>query len=107
MTDFAVTNAEIIVAGLDMSSYLNKGMLKASAAQLDVSTFGSGWKSFIGGLRDTELTWDGFWTSVPVAAQFAALGVNNQATTVCPQGTEGSIAYLFQAGEFQYSEFGK
>jgi hypothetical protein len=107
MTTFAVTNAEIIVAGLDMSSYLNKGMLKVSAAQLDVTTFGQTYRNFLGGLRDTELTWDGFWTSVPDAAQFAALGVTNTATTVCPEGAEQKVAYLFQAGQFSYSEFSK
>src|SRR5258708_37721705 len=88
-----------------MSSYLNKAMLKVSAAELDVTTFGQTFKVFLGGLRDTELTWEGFWTSVPDAAQFAALGLSSQATTVCPQGAEGNVAYLFQAGEFTYSEF--
>src|SRR6266852_499416 len=107
MTTFAVTNAEIIVAGLDMSSFLNKATLKVSAAEHDVTTCGQTYRNWLVCLRDTELTWDGFWTSIPDAAQFAALGLSSQATTVCPQGAEGNVAYLFQAGQFTYSEFSK
>ncbi len=107
MPTFAVTNAEIIVGGLDMSSYLNKATLKLTAVELDVTTFGQTHKNFLGGLQDTELDWNGFWTSVPDAAQFANLGVTGLATTVCPQGAEGNVAYLFNGGEFTYSEFGK
>lgn len=107
MTTFAVTNAEIIVGGLDMSSFLNKVSVAASVAELDVTTFGQTFRNRIGGLRDTQMSWDGFWTSVPDAAQFAQLGVANTAVTVCPQGTETSVAYLFQGGQFTYDQFGK
>lgn len=107
MTTFAVTNAEIIVGGLDMSSYLNKAVLATSAAPLDVTTFGQTFKNMLGGLKDTQLDWDGFWTSVPDAAQFANLGLPNVPTTVCPQGAETNVAYLFNAGQFTYSEFSK
>src|SRR5437773_9875230 len=107
MPTFAVTNATIWVAGLDMSSYLNKATLKMMAAELDITTFGATFRSRLGGLRDTDMTWDGFWTSVPDAAQFAQLGSANQAVTVSPQGFETNIAYLFQGGQFMYQEFGK
>lgn len=107
MANLAVTNAEIIVGGLDMSSFLNQTALKLMAAELDVTTFGQTSRVRIGGLKDTDLSWNGFWTSVPDAAQFAQLGSANQAATVSPEGAEGKVAYLFQAGQFTYSQFGK
>lgn len=107
MAPFAVINAEIIVGGLDMSSFLNKVTVNAKVAELDVTTFGQTYINRIGGLRDTDMSWDGFWTSVPDAAQFAQLGSNNQAVTVCPQGAETNVAYIFQGGQFTYSQFGK
>jgi hypothetical protein len=107
MATLSLTNCEILVGGLDMSSFLNKATLTASAAELDVTTFGQTAVNRIGGLKDTALAWDGFWTSIPESAQFAQLGLNNQVVTVSPQGTEGSVAYMLQAGQFTYSQFGK
>src|SRR5438034_1476615 len=107
MPTFAVTNATIWVAGLDMTSYLNKATLKMMAAELDITTFGATFRSRLGGLRDTDMAWDGFWTSIPDAAQFAQLGSANQAVTVSPRGTETDVAYFFQGEQFTYSQFGK
>jgi hypothetical protein len=90
-----------------MSSYLNKASLKSSAAELDTTTFGQTYHTRLGGLRSAAVAWDGFWTSVPDAAQFAQLGTAGQAATICPQGAEGNIAYLFQADQFTYDQFGK
>ncbi len=90
-----------------MSSYLNKATLRGSVAEHNVTTFGQTFVNRLGGLRDTQVTWDGFWTSVPDAAQFAQLGSQGQAVTISPQGAEGNIAYLFLAGQFTYDQFGK
>ena len=90
-----------------MSSYLNKATLRGSVAEHNVTTFGQTFVNRLGGLRDTQVTWDGFWTSVPDAAQFAQLGSQGQPVTISPQGTEGSIAYLLLAGQFTYDQFGK
>lgn len=107
MANLSLTNCEILVGGLDMSSFLNKASLKTSAAELDVTTFGQTFRNRIGGLRDTEVAWDGFWTSIPDAAQFAALGSPNQAVTISPEGAEQKTAYLFLGGQFSYDQFGK
>lgn len=107
MTTLSLTNCEILVGGTDMSSFLNKATLTAKVAELDVTTFGSTYHTRIGGLKDSSLAWDGFWTSLPDAAQFAQLGTANQVITVCPQGLEQTTAYLFQADQFTYDQFGK
>src|SRR5207249_3866722 len=107
MGNFAATNCEILVGGMDMSSYLNKTMLKMMTAELDITTFRATFRSRLGGLRDTDMAWDGFWTSIPDAAQFAQLGSANQAVTVSPLGTETDVAYFFQGEQFTYLQFGK
>jgi hypothetical protein len=107
MPTLSLTNCEILIGGTDMSSYLNKTTLRANVAELDVTTFGQTYRNRIGGLRDTRATWDGFWTSVPDAAQFPQLGSAGQAVTISPQGAEGSIAYLFLGDQFTYDQFGK
>ena len=91
MPNLSLTNCEIIVGGLDMSSYLNKAIIKSTAAELDGTTFGQTYRVRLAGLKDTHVFWDGFWTSVPDAAQFAQLGNANQAMTISPQGAEGKL----------------
>jgi len=107
LPNLSLTNCEILIGGTDMSSYLNKATLRGSVAEHNVTTFGQTFVNRLGGLRDTQVTWDGFWTSVPDAAQFAQLGSQGQPVTISPQGTEGSIAYLLLAGQFTYDQFGK
>ena len=107
MTTLALTNCTIWAGGTDFSSYLNKGIIRATAAELDTTTFGATYKSRIGGLKDSTINWDGFWTSIPDAAQFAQLGTAGTTVTISPQGTETSVAYFFLADQFSYDQFGK
>jgi hypothetical protein len=106
MTTLSLTNATTWVHDTDMTSYLNQVALKTSAMELDVTTFGNTCRVKLGGLRQVELTENGFWTSIPDAAKFAALGIADRAVTVSPEGVEGKAAYIFQAGDFNYDQFG-
>lgn len=107
MANLFLQNCTIWVHDTDMSSYLNKVALKTAAAVLDTSTFGATYRSRIGGLKTVTMQEDGFWNApAPDSAQFAALGVVDRAVTVSAQGTETSTAYLFQAGHFNYTQFG-
>jgi hypothetical protein len=112
MANLALTNCTIWVHDTDMSAYLNKVTLRPSVAELPADTFGTaatGWRARLGGgLKTVAMTEDGFWSApAPDASDFASLGVGDRAVTVSAQGTEGSIAYLLQAGRFGYDQFGK
>lgn len=109
MANLSLLNSTIWVHDTDMSSYLNKVSLKGSAVELDGTNFGSGgWVQLIDGLNSVAMAEDGFWQAVaPDASNFAALGVADRAVTVSPEGAEGKVAYLFQAGNFTYEMFGK
>ncbi len=106
MANLFLQNSTVWVHDTDLTSYLNKVSLKASVDELKVTTFGNASEVRLGGLKTVEFTEDGFWTSVPDAAKFAALGIADRAVTVCPEGAEQKTAYLFQAGDFNYDVFG-
>lgn len=107
MSTFSMTNATIWIAGFDFSSQSNKLSLKASAQELDTTTFGQTYVNRIGGLRSVQMGMEGFWTSLPDAAQFAQLGTPNQAVTVSGAGLEQTVGYAFLGDQFTYDQFGK
>lgn len=104
---FTLTDAVIWVHDQDVTGSSNKLALKTTVEDKDVTVFGGGgYKARAGGLRDVELAVDGYADSAagPDAAAFAALGVADRAHTVAATSTAGSVAYLFQAGEFSYEQ---
>jgi hypothetical protein len=109
MAVLALTAATIYAHGYDLSGDTNKLSIKSSVDDLDVTTFGSGGaKARIGGLRDVEAQFDGFWqagTGTVGEELFPDLGTANRVVTVSPTGTEATTAYLFQAGKFSVEEF--
>lgn len=106
MATFAFTTPTIHAHDLDLTSYLKQVTLKAEVAELDVTTFGSTYRTRIGGLKTASMTGQGFWDSTPDSSSFAALGVADRVVTVCPQGAETNVAYILQAGGFSYEQFG-
>lgn len=109
MAVFTLTDAVIWVHDQDVTGNSNKATLKTSVDDLDATVFGGGgFKARVGGLRDVELAVEGYADTGagPDAAAFAALGVSDRAHTVAPTSAAGSVAYLFQAGEFGYETFG-
>lgn len=107
MANFALISPTIWVHDMDMSGYLHKVNIKATVAELENTTFGSGgYRSRIGGLKTVSLAGDGYWDSTPDASLFGALGTANRVFTISPQGAATNVAYLWRAGEFVYDVFG-
>src|SRR6266702_6558860 len=106
MAQFAMINVNTYVGAVGVNTYANKAMLKFSAADLDATTFLGTHQVHLPGLKQIDYQLSGFWDSPLDVAAFANLGVANQAVTVVPEGLELKTAYLFQAGEFSYEEFG-
>lgn len=111
MGTLVLDDATIWVAGHDFTADANQVNLSASAVELDVTTFGSGWRQRIGGLRDVEAQVAGYWYSASSGAPdpeiFPALGTANQVMTVAPSSAEGSVAYMCQVGKFSGQMFGQ
>ena len=108
MAIFTLTDALILAHDQDLSGQSNKTALKLSVADLDSSTFGQGgWQGVAGGLKSVALSADGFQdpSAVLDTALFAALGVGDRAWTVAAANVAAQPAYLFQAGNFDYSQF--
>jgi hypothetical protein len=81
--------------------------LAVNAVALENTTFGSTYRTRIGGFKNVALDLSGYWDSPADATNFADLGVMNRAVTVSPNGVETNTAYFLQAGRFKYDEFGK
>src|SRR6266704_2100167 len=106
MANLALINVTTYVGAVGLYVYANKATLKFSAADLDGTTFQATHQVRLPGLKMVDYQLSGFWDSLMDVAQFATLGSANQAVTVVPEGLELKTAYLFQAGEFSYEEFG-
>lgn len=109
MTAFSLTDATILIHDHDFSGDSNQTTLAAEAEGLDSTTFRSGgYRARVAGLKTVQLDVSGFWDPTPDAAIFSDIdaGVVNRACTVSPNNAEGSTAYLFKAGYFNYSQYG-
>lgn len=108
MAVLALTDATTYVSGYDMTTDLNEVNLSASGDELDTTTFGgAGYRSRIGGLRTVEAQLNGFWQSAASAAVdpqvFPNLGTADVPVTMAFDDAEGSAAYLFLGGRFNYT----
>ena len=110
-TPFVLTAATTYLHGYDLTSDNNKLAIKYTAADLDVTTFGSsGAMTRIAGLRDVEADYEGFWganSGGNDAEFFPDLGTADRVFTVSKTGTAGDTALLFQAGKFTVDLFGE
>jgi hypothetical protein len=112
VSSFAFTDATIWVAGYDFTGDSNQLALSVSVDELDNTTFGSGgYRSKIGGLRQTELEVGGFWQSATTDAVdpqvFPNLGTADRVVTLAPDDAETTPAYMFQAVKLGYTLFGQ
>lgn len=108
MSLFALTDCTTWIAGHDFTTDSNKISVEVSVDDQDSTVFGSGgYKSRVGGLKDVDLSLEGFWQSATVDAvdpeSFPDLGVADRVITVSPTGVALAPAYLLQAGKFKYS----
>jgi hypothetical protein len=109
MSTFALTDAVIWAGGYDLSGDSNSVTISSEVEDLEVTTFGSSFRSRIGGLKSVSMDVSGFWqagTGTVDPELFSALGVRNRVVTVAPEDAEGATAYMFRAGIFSYDMFG-
>lgn len=107
MAVFVLTDATTWVHGYDFTTDTNKVMLKPSVDAQDSTTFGGGgYRSRKPGLRNIDFELAGFWDSAPDLQVFGNLGTVDHAVTSSATSTETSVAYMFQAGRFEYEAFG-
>jgi hypothetical protein len=107
MAVFVLTDATTWIHGYDITTDSNKVTLNPSVDAQDATTFGAGgYKVKKGGLRNVEFQLEGLWDSTPDSQVFTNLGTADHAVTTSATSTETSVAYLFQAGRFEYEVFG-
>lgn len=99
------------VGGYDFTGASNQTSLRLSREALDATVFGVGTvaRTRKAGLADVQSSVNGFWsagTGEPDDAVIAALGGGVQVVTQTVSGAEGDVAYLYEAREFEYSQFG-
>ena len=90
MAKFVFNDGKVFSGGFDLSSNITSVTLDINADDLDVTTINSGgFRSRIGGLKDSTLTMDGFYeagTDKPDALLGASVGNELIVTTVQTQG---------------------
>lgn len=101
-----LTNATPYVAGYDYTADSSKLTLDTQVTDVDTTTFAAaGWRTRTGGLKDSSLHLEGFWSSGQDAESFAPLGTADQVATIAPAATAGQVAYLGQVAKLKYSTF--
>lgn len=107
MSTFSVISPAIYSNDLDIAQFLEKFSVKLTAPAQNVTTFGSGgWVTRNGGLKTVASEGSGFADFSATGSDsslFTSLGVKDQVLTTCPQGTETSVAYFYQAGRFAFT----
>jgi hypothetical protein len=103
-----LTNAKLWVDAWDLSGDVNKIALDYGAELQDATTFGhQGGKARKGGLKNTSLALEGFWSEGPDLVDevlFGKVGLVDVPITVADSlGAAGDPAFSFLAGIAQYS----
>lgn len=97
-----ITNANVSIGGVDLSSHITKVTLSTSRAEIDVTTFGNSAKRRVAGLQDNSVSIDfnqDFSASAVEATLYPLLG-STVAVVVKPNGTTtgtANPAYSFNA----------
>lgn len=84
-----ITNANVSIGGVDLSSHITKVTLSTSRAELDTTTFGNTSKRRIAGLADSSVAFDfnqDFSAAAVEATIYPLLG-STAAVVVKPNGT--------------------
>lgn len=97
-----MTDVTTWVDGYDFTTDLNQVQFKTSVDELEKTTFTSDYKVRQGGLKDVDLTLNGYWSETADAAGFGALGAGARPVTISPTGAVGDVAYMAQLGGFSY-----
>lgn len=107
MATLALLNCTSHVHGHDFTGDTNQAVLQTEVTALDKTTFGSsGWTELHGGLKKSTFDLQGFWQSATTDAvdveAFPDLATANRVHTFGATSTEGTTAYMWQAGRFSY-----
>lgn len=87
MAIFALTNAKVVVNGVDLSAYCTSAAIKVGANVLDVTAFSStGWEASIAGLKNWSL-------ELEMNDDFAASTVNATLYSVLNTGTAVAVTF--------------
>ena len=100
MAHISLTNAQIYLNEVDLTGDTNTVNIEATAAELDVSTFGDdGWMNRIGGPKSVSFNMGGWWGfEQPDAETFdhVANAQSDPALTLAVDDAAGSVAYLLR-----------
>ena len=104
MAKLVLTNANVVLGGTDVSSYVASVTLNISVNEVETTAFGSGATTRVGGLQDNSVTLDmhqdysaieglvypliGSTTSLVVKPNGTAVGTANPSYTMTPLVTE-------------------
>ena len=97
-----ITNANVSIGGVDLSSHITKVTLSTSRAEIDTTTFGNVAKRRVAGLQDNSVSIDfnqDFSASAVEATLYPVLGSTTQ-IIIKPNGTATGTAnpsYTFNA----------
>jgi len=102
-----LTNARLFLDAWDLTGDLNKIALNYAAELQDATTFATGGgKARKGGLKDTTLAAEGFWsggTDLVDEVLFGKVGLVSIPITIVPSsGVDGDTAFAFRAGVASY-----
>lgn len=108
MGSLALLNVYSYVDGYDFTGDSNDTSLQVARVALDKTNFRSRkWTELTGGLRSAAFNQAGFWQAggeESVDQQgFNELGATNRVHTFGPDEVEGSVAYFWRGGHFQYA----
>ncbi len=107
MAALALVDAQTFIHGFDFTAKTNSVTVNSEAEDLDATTFASGgYRARVAGLREVSSDHSGFWDGPVDAYAWSSIGTVDRTVTVAPRGTEGTPAYLYQAGQFSYEQFG-
>jgi hypothetical protein len=104
-----ITNCTLWLDKLAISSQVNQVAIQASAAELDITTFGNSGQARLAGLLDGVISAAGFWESNPDPDQtfFADTGgVVPVTVALVPNAAAGARAYLMGALLAEYKGIG-
>ena len=110
MGSFALVDVTTHIGGYDWTTDMNSLTFSGEGDELDNTTFGDGgWRSRIGGLKDVNAEYGGYWQAGDPSVDkeaFSNLGLANEPVTLSPTGVEGDTAYIWRGAKFGYEMFG-
>ena len=109
MAKYVFNDGKVFSGGYDLSSHITSVTLDITAEEQDATTINSGgFRSLLGGLRDSSLSMDGFYeagANLPDALLGTSIG-NELIVTTVPDAGIGNTAYFMKSKLFSYQMFG-